>query len=236
MLEISNLVVKYGHAEAIKGISLKVEEGKIVTVLGSNGAGKSTLLKAVSGLQPAFKGSEIKFIGEDITTLPSEKIVARGISQVPEGRKIFAGLTVRENLRMGAYIRHDKIGIEEDIEKNYELFPRLKERYKQQAGTLSGGEQQMLAIARALMSRPKLLLLDEPSMGLAPVIVERIYENILKIRKQGITMMVVEQNANLALTISDYAYIIANGQIKLEGFTEELLKDKNLVSTYLGGN
>lgn len=234
MLEISNLVVKYGHAEAIKGISLKVESGKIVAVLGSNGAGKSTLLRAISGLQPASRESEIKLNGENIVGLPPDRIVSKGISQVPEGRKIFAGLTVKENLRVGAYLRHDKNGIEEDIEKYYELFPRLKERYKQQAGTLSGGEQQMLAIARALMSKPKLLLLDEPSMGLAPVIVERIYENILQIRNQGVTMMLVEQNANIALTISDYAYIIANGQIRLEGDTEELLKKENFVTSYLG--
>lgn len=234
MLEVQNLIVKYGRAEALKGISLKVESGKIVVILGSNGAGKSTLLKAISGLIPSAHGNEIKLNNEIISGLPPEKIVSRGISHVPEGRRIFSGLTVRENLRIGAYLRRDKKGIEEDIEKCYELFPRLKERFNQQAGTLSGGEQQMLAIGRAIMSKPKLLLLDEPSMGLAPVIVDHIYEIILNIRKQGVTMMVVEQNAHLALSISDYAYIIANGEVKLEGPAKEMIEKEDFITTCLG--
>ncbi|SMB92285.1 amino acid/amide ABC transporter ATP-binding protein 2, HAAT family [Thermanaeromonas toyohensis ToBE] len=234
MLEVNSLKVKYGRAEALKGVSLTVGQGKVVAVLGSNGAGKSTLLKAISGLVPVSKESSIRLNGEEISGLPPDKIVAKGISYVPEGRKIFPGLTVRENLRIGAYLRQDKKGIEEDMERCYELFPRLKERSNQRAGTLSGGEQQMLAISRALMSKPKLLLLDEPSMGLAPVLVERIYEKIAQIREQGVTMLLVEQNANLALTISDYVYVIANGEIKLQGAAKDFLRERDLVKAYLG--
>ena len=233
MLEISNLHVRYTKAEVIKGISLNVSFGKVVAVLGSNGAGKSTLLKCLSGLVVPVSGS-IKLADKEIAGLAPEKIVAAGIIHVPEGRRIFSSLTVQENLRMGAYLRRDKAGIEEDYEKCFALFPRLKERIRQQAGTLSGGEQQMLAIARGLMARPKVLLLDEPSMGLAPVIVDQIFEIISKIKEQGVTMILVEQNASLALAASDYAYILMTGEIRLSGNSAELAAKDDLIKSYLG--
>jgi branched-chain amino acid transport system ATP-binding protein len=234
MLEIKNLRVKYTKAEVLKGISLSVPEGTVVAVLGSNGAGKSTLLKSLSGLVPPLPGSSTKLAGREIAGLSPEKIVAAGVIHVPEGRRIFATLSVRENLRMGAYLRRDKQGIEADYEKCFTLFPRLRERIEQQAGTLSGGEQQMLAIARGLMATPKVLLLDEPSMGLAPVIVDQIFEIIAKIKQQGVTMILVEQNATLALSACDYAYIMMTGEIRLSGTAAELAAKDDLIKSYLG--
>ena len=203
-----------------------------MAVLGNNGAGKTTLLKAVSGLQRASKGSLIEFKGMDITSLKPQKIVGCGISHVPEGRQVFTKLTVRENLLMGAYLRKDKQGIEDDMAFCFELFPRLKGAMT--AGTLSGGEQQMLAIARAMMSRPEFLMLDEPSMGIAPVLVEKIYETILEIKKTGLTLMIVEQNANIALEICDYVYTLTNGVISNQGTRKELLADEEFLHAFLG--
>ena len=234
MLEVANLHVRYTKAEVLKGISLRVEAGSVVAVLGANGAGKSTLLKTLSGLVPARPGSSARFRGEEIVGLSPDRIVANGMVHVPEGRKVFATLTVRENLRMGAYLRHDKDGIEADYEKCFALFPRLKERLTQMAGTLSGGEQQMLAIARGLMASPKMLLLDEPSMGLAPVVVDQIFETIAKIKSQGVTMILVEQNAALALAASDYAYAMVTGEIRLSGTSAELASNDELLNSYLG--
>jgi branched-chain amino acid transport system ATP-binding protein len=234
MLEVKNLRVKYTRAEVLKGVSLTVAAGSVVAVLGSNGAGKSTLLKSLSGLVPPLAGSSTRFAGREIAGLSPEKIVAAGVIHVPEGRRVFATLSVRENLRMGAYLRRDKNGIEADYEKCFALFPRLKERIDQQAGTLSGGEQQMLAIARGLMATPKLLLLDEPSMGLAPVIVDQIYEIIAKIKSQGVTMILVEQNATLALSACDSAYIMVTGEIRLHGTAAELAAKDDLIKSYLG--
>jgi branched-chain amino acid transport system ATP-binding protein len=234
MLEIKNLHVKYTKAEVLKGVSLTVPENTVVAVLGSNGAGKSTLLKSLSGLVRPLPGGSTKLAGREIAGLSPEKIVAAGVIHVPEGRRIFATLSVRENLRMGAYLRRDKKGIEADYEKCFALFPRLKERIDQQAGTLSGGEQQMLAIARGLMANPKVLLLDEPSMGLAPVIVDQIYEIIAKIKKQGVTMILVEQNATLALSACDFAYIMMTGEIRLCGTAAELAAKDDLIKSYLG--
>jgi branched-chain amino acid transport system ATP-binding protein len=234
MLEIKNLRVKYTRAEVLKGISLTVPESTVVAVLGSNGAGKSTLLKSLSGLVRALPGSSTKLAGREIAGLSPEKIVAAGVIHVPEGRRIFGTLSVRENLRMGAYLRRDKNGIQADYEKCFALFPRLKERIEQQAGTLSGGEQQMLAIARGLMASPKVLLLDEPSMGLAPVIVDQIFEIIAKIKQQGVTMILVEQNATLALSACDFAYIMMTGEIRLSGTAAELAAKDDLIKSYLG--
>ena len=234
MLEIKNLRVKYTRAEVLKGISLTVPESTVVAVLGSNGAGKSTLLKSLSGLVRALPGSSTKLAGREIAGLSPEKIVAAGVIHVPEGRRIFGTLSVRENLRMGAYLRRDKNGIQVDYEKCFALFPRLKERIEQQAGTLSGGEQQMLAIARGLMASPKVLLLDEPSMGLAPVIVDQIFEIIAKIKQQGVTMILVEQNAPLALSACDFAYIMMTGEIRLSGTAAELAAKDDLIKSYLG--
>jgi branched-chain amino acid transport system ATP-binding protein len=234
MLEIRNLRVKYTKAEVLKGISLTVPERTVVAVLGSNGAGKSTLLKSLSGLVRALPGSSTKLAGREIAGLSPEKIVAAGVIHVPEGRRIFGTLSVRENLRMGAYLRRDKNGIQADYEKCFALFPRLKERIEQQAGTLSGGEQQMLAIARGLMASPKVLLLDEPSMGLAPVIVDQIFEIIAKIKQQGVTMILVEQNATLSLSACDFAYIMMTGEIRLSGTAAELAAKDDLIKSYLG--
>jgi branched-chain amino acid transport system ATP-binding protein len=234
MLEIKNLRVKYTKAEVLKGVSLTVPESTVVAVLGSNGAGKSTLLKSLSGLVRPLPGSSTKLAGREIAGLSPEKIVAAGVIHVPEGRRIFSTLSVRENLRMGAYLRRDKKGIEADYEKCFAFFPRLKERVEQQAGTLSGGEQQMLAIARGLMASPKVLLLDEPSMGLAPVIVDQIFEIIAKIKKQGVTMILVEQNAALALSACDFAYIMMTGEIRLSGTAAELTAKDDLIKSYLG--
>jgi branched-chain amino acid transport system ATP-binding protein len=235
MLEIKNLVVNYGAIVALHGISLSVPDGKIVTLIGANGAGKTTTLKTISGLLKP-KSGEILYGDKNIAGLPPHQIVARGISQAPEGRMIFANLTVLENLQLGAYLQKDKDIVRRELERVYVLFPRLKEREKQIAGTLSGGEQQMLAIGRALMSRPKLLLLDEPSLGLAPLLVKTIFEKIVEInREQGLTILLVEQNANLALEISHFGYVLETGKVVLQGDSKELRQNPRVKSAYLGG-
>ncbi len=231
ILSIKDLKVKYGGIEAVKGISFDVREGEIVTLIGANGAGKSSTLRTISGLvKPA--GGSISFKGEDITGMDPTEIVKRGITLVPEGRRIFADLTVLENLRIGAYLRHDSL--KEDIEWVYSLFPRLKERSWQAGGTLSGGEQQMLAVGRALMSRPKLIMMDEPSLGLAPIIVRGIFEIIREINKRGTTILLIEQNANMALQTADSGYVLETGRITLSGTGEELLKNEAVQAAYLG--
>jgi branched-chain amino acid transport system ATP-binding protein len=233
MLSINDLNVYYGGIHALKGISLEIKEGQIVTLIGSNGAGKTTTLKAISKLIKVKSGS-IKFNEHDLLKLPSEKIVGLGISHVPEGRKIFVRLNVEENLLMGAYLRKDKKEIKEELEYTYKLFPRLKERAKQMGGTLSGGEQQMLAIGRALMSKPKLLMLDEPSMGLAPIVVDEIFTAIKNLNKNGLTVLLIEQNANLALNVSDVGYVIETGEIIISGNAKDLLNDDRVRKAYLG--
>jgi branched-chain amino acid transport system ATP-binding protein len=235
MLEIENLEVGYGSIKALHGISLKVPQGSIVTLIGANGAGKSTTLRAISGLIKA-RGGVVKYDGEDITNLPAHKIVAKGLCHVPEGRMVFSNLTVEENLRMGAYLRNDKAGIAEDMEFGFQMFPRLKERIHQAAGTMSGGEQQMLAIARAIMSKPRCLMLDEPSLGIAPMLVRSIFEQIVAINKErGITILLVEQNANLALAISQHGYVLETGKVLLEDTSEALRKNPQVREAYLGG-
>jgi len=234
MLEIDNLQVHYGSIKAIRGISLKVPESSIVTLIGSNGAGKTSTLRAISGIIKTAGGT-IKYHGEEISNLNPEKIVKLGISQSPEGRLIFSNLSVEENLLMGAYTRKDKQGIKDDLEFVFSFFPRLKERIKQLGGTLSGGEQQMLAISRALMSKPKVLLLDEPSLGIAPLLVKTIFEKIVALNKStGITILLVEQNANLALSIANYGYVLETGEIILEGKADELAKNEEVRKAYLG--
>ena len=233
LLEVDNLFTAYGKIEALKGISLKVNEGEIVTLIGANGAGKSTTLKTISGQLTPRSGS-IRFEGEEIAGLRAHRVAAKRIVQVPEGRRIFGRMTVRENLDLGAYLRNDRDGIAEDFERVFELFPRLREREKQQGGTLSGGEQQMLAMGRALMANPKLIMLDEPSMGLAPVIVEQIFEIIGEINKLGVTVLLVEQNAHLALGIADRAYVLETGSITIEGTGKELLTNDEVRKAYLG--
>lgn len=232
ILEIRDLQVHYGGIEAVRGISLDVPEGEIVTLIGANGAGKSSTLRAIAGLVKPSAG-KISFLDEDITGMDSSLIVSKGITLVPEGRRIFPDMTVLENLKIGAYLRKDDLA--EDLNWVFDLFPRLKERSWQAGGTLSGGEQQMLAVARGLMSRPKILLLDEPSMGLAPIIVNQIYDLIREIRDSGITVLLVEQNARKALGICDYAYVLENGKINLSGSGEELLKSDAVRKAYLGG-
>lgn len=234
MLKIDNLNVFYGPIHALKGISLEVNEGEIVTLIGSNGAGKSTTLSAITGLVKASSGT-ITFNGKNITNLPPYKIVKMGISLSPEGREVFPALTVEENLTLGAYTRNNHNEIREIFERVYNLFPRLRERIKQAAGTLSGGEQQMLAIGRALMSKPKLLLLDEPSMGLAPNLVLLIFELIESISKQGTTILLIEQNANMALSIADRAYVLETGRIAFSGDAASLADDPRIRKAYLGG-
>lgn len=234
MLELSSVNVYYDAIHALKDLSIKVCEGEIVTLIGANGAGKSTTLKTISGLLKPRSGS-IKFKGKDVTAFTAPEIVKLGISHVPEGRRVFAQMTIMENLEMGAYIRRDKSEISKDYERIFTLFPRLKERKNQLAGTMSGGEQQMLAIGRALMSRPEILLLDEPSMGLAPLIVKDIFSIIKDINKAGTTILLVEQNANMALQISNRAYVIRNGVIEIEGKAEELLNNDEIKNAYLGG-
>jgi branched-chain amino acid transport system ATP-binding protein len=234
MLELKELNVFYGAINALKNISINIEEGEIITLIGANGAGKSTTLKAISGLEKP-KSGEIMFNKKEITSLNAPDIVRLGISHVPEGRRIFSKMSVMENLEMGAYIRNDKVEIKKDFEKIFSLFSRLQERIHQMAGTLSGGEQQMLAIGRALMARPKLLLLDEPSMGLAPIIVKEIFSIIKDINSAGTTVLLVEQNAHMALNVAHRAYIIRNGEIEIQGDAKELLKDENVKSAYLGG-
>lgn len=234
MLEVKDLVVTYGAIKALRGISFDVDAGEIISLIGSNGAGKTTTLHSVSNLIKKVSGS-ITFDGVDITSLPADKIVQMGLIQVPEGRRVFANMSVKENLEMGAYLRRDKENIKKDMEWCYELFPRLKERLSQLSGTLSGGEQQMLAMARALMSKPKLLLLDEPSMGLAPILVDEIFDIITKISSSGTTILLVEQNAYKALSIANRAYILETGQITKTGKASDLITDKAVISAYLGG-
>ena len=233
MIKIDNLVVAYGGIEALKGVSLEVPSGKIVTLVGANGAGKSTTLKSIVGLVKPKSGS-IDYEGTDLTKLNTELMVKKGIALVPEGRNVFSDLTVLENLKIGAYSRKDTAGIAEDLEKVYSLFPRLKERTWQAAGTLSGGEQQMLAIGRALMSRPKLIMMDEPSLGLAPIIVKELFGIIKKINEEGMTVLLIEQNANAALKIADVGYIMETGRITLSGSGKELLSNDEIKKAYLG--
>ncbi len=235
MLEIQNLEVAYGSIKALHGITLKVPAKSIVTLIGANGAGKSTTLRAISGLVKA-RGGSVVYDGQDITNLPAHAIVARGLCHVPEGRMVFANLTVDENLRMGAYLRNDKAGIAEDVDYCFQIFPRLKERITQPAGTMSGGEQQMLAIARALMSKPRCLMLDEPSLGIAPMLVRSIFEQIVTINKQrGITVLLVEQNANLALQVSQYGYVLETGRVLLHDASASLRTNPLVREAYLGG-
>ena len=234
LLEVKDLVVSYGAIKALKGISFDVEQGEIISLIGSNGAGKTTTLHSVSNLIKKVSGS-ITFDGADITNMPADKIVQMNLIQVPEGRRVFANMSVKENLEMGAYLRRDKDQIKKDLEWCYELFPRLKERLYQFSGTLSGGEQQMLAMARALMSKPKLLLLDEPSMGLAPILVDEIFDIITKINASGTTILLVEQNAYQALSIASRAYILETGEITKTGKASDLITDKAVISAYLGG-
>ncbi len=233
MLKIENLKVAYGGIEALKGISFEVPEGNIVTLIGANGAGKSTTLRSIMSLVKT-KSGKITLKGEDITDLSTTEIVSKGVTLVPEGRRVFPNLTVLENLKIGAYLRDDKDGIQEDIQHVYELFPRLEERSWQLAGTLSGGEQQMLAVGRALMSRPKIMMMDEPSLGLAPLVVRDIFGIIEKIREQGTTILLIEQNANLALRTADYGYVLETGNIVLSGKGYELLENEEVKAAYLG--
>ncbi|WP_407928350.1 ABC transporter ATP-binding protein [Caproiciproducens faecalis] len=234
MLSVKNLDVFYGSIHAIKNISFDVQEGEIVTLIGANGAGKTTTLHSISGLVKP-KNGEINFMGNDLRTTEPHKIIRLGLAQVPEGRRIFAKMTVLENLEMGAYIRNDGDKIEDDFEKLFERLPRLKERRKQIAGTLSGGEQQMLAIGRALMCNPKMLLLDEPSMGLSPLLVGEIFNIIQDVNKSGVTVLLVEQNAKKALEIANHAYVLETGTIAMEGDADELANDEKVRKAYLGG-
>jgi branched-chain amino acid transport system ATP-binding protein len=233
LLEIKNLSVFYDSIQALRGISLNVPKGSIVCLIGANGAGKSTVLRAISGIKRPTHG-EILFDSKPITSLPPHELVNRGIVQCPEGRGVFPNLTVEENLDLGAYVRHDPPGIKKDLDHVYSLFSRLKERHRQLAGTLSGGEQQMLAIGRALMARPQLLLLDEPSLGLAPQVIELIFDTIEKINKEGTTILLVEQNAQLALEVSHYAYVLETGNILLEGEAAKVLENPKVKAAYLG--
>ncbi|MEA2391322.1 MAG: branched-chain amino acid transport system ATP-binding protein [Solirubrobacteraceae bacterium] len=231
-LEIEDIHTFYGNIEALKGVSLQVEEGEIVTLIGSNGAGKSTTLRSISGLTPPRTGS-IKLGGQEIALMKPDAIVKQGISQAPEGRHCFQRMTVRENLELGAYLRRDS-NVPSDLERVYELFPRLKERERQKAGTMSGGEQQMLAIGRALMANPRLLLLDEPSMGIAPILVERIYEKIAEINESGVTILLVEQNANFALGVSKRGYVLETGRVSLSDSSASLRDNPEVQKAYLG--
>ena len=233
MLKIKDLHVSYGGIKALRGVDLEVPDGKIVTLIGANGAGKSTTLRTISGLVKAESGS-ITYDGKELLGLSINKILEQGIAQSPEGRRVFPNLTVLENLKIGAYLRKDRDGIEKDVRWIYELFPRLEERHWQPAGTLSGGEQQMLAVGRALMSRPKLLMMDEPSLGLAPLVVQGIFDIIRTINQQGVTVLLIEQNANMALKIADYAYVLETGNITKSGTGAELLADESIKEAYLG--
>ncbi len=233
MLSLENVSVSYGAIEALEDVSLHVEAGEVVTLIGANGAGKTTTLRTITGLLAPSEG-RVVFETEDISGHPTHKLVARGISMSPEGRGVFANLSVRENLQMGAYLKKNKREIAEDMERSFQMFPRLKERESQKAGTLSGGEQQMLAMARALMSRPRLLLLDEPSLGLAPLVVHTIFEAIEDIRSRGTTILLVEQNAHAALKHSDRAYVLETGRIVMEGASKDLAADPRIKEAYLG--
>jgi branched-chain amino acid transport system ATP-binding protein len=234
MLNVNGIDVFYGNIHALKGVSLEINEGEIVTLIGANGAGKSTLLKTLSGLLKPKSGS-IEYLGNSISGKAPQSIVKVGISHVPEGRRVFANMSVEENLELGAYLRKDKAGIRNDIQSVYELFPRLEERRKQLSGTLSGGEQQMLAMGRAIMAKPKLLLLDEPSMGLAPLMVKTIFQIIEKINQDGTTILLVEQNANMALSVADRAYVIETGKVVISGTAAELQASEEIKKAYLGG-
>ncbi len=233
MLKVENLNVHYGAIHALKGLSFEVNQGEIVTLIGANGAGKTTTLHTLSGLLKPTQGS-ITLNGEDLTAIKAHNIINMGMAQVPEGRRVFAQMTVQENLEMGAFLRNDAEGIQKDLDGVFEKFPRLKERRKQLAGTMSGGEQQMLAMARALMSKPDILLMDEPSMGLAPILVQEIFDTIVEVNNQGVTVLLVEQNANMALSIADRAYVLETGKIVLEGDAKELLDHDDVRKAYLG--
>ena len=233
LLEVKDLVVSYGGIEALKGISFSVDEGQIVTLIGANGAGKSTTLRAITGIVPVKSGT-ILYNGEDITGMDTQKVVERGIALVPEGRRVFANLTVLENLKIGAYLRKDTAQIQKDIEYIYKLFPRLEERSWQLAGTLSGGEQQMLAVGRAMMTRPRLIMMDEPSLGLAPLVVKDIFGIISRLSADGITILLIEQNANAALHAAHYGYVLETGMMTLSGTGEDLLSSKSIQEAYLG--
>ena len=233
LLKLHNLQISYGGIQAVKGIDLELWAGETVCLIGANGAGKTTTLNAIAGVQP-IAGGDILYAGDTINVLPAHKRLRRGVALVPEGRGIFTRLTVEENLRMGAYSRNDKAGIEADLERVYTMLPRIKERLPQVAGTLSGGEQQMVAIGRALLSRPKLLLLDEPSMGLAPLVVEKIFEVVQSVAKEGVTILLVEQNANLALEFAQRGYVMESGRITLTGSGDELLANPKVREAYLG--
>ena len=233
MLKVRDLVVAYGGIEALKGISLDVPDGKIVTLIGANGAGKSTLLCSILGLVKVKSGN-VEYNGDTLTGLNSQQIVSKGLTLVPEGRRVFPNLTVLENLRIGAYMRKDEDGIAADIKRIYEIFPRLEERNWQMAGTLSGGEQQMLALGRALMSRPKLMMMDEPSLGLAPLVIKEIFNIIRSINENGTTVLLVEQNANMALKVAHHAYVLETGRIMMEGSGKELLENEEIKEAYLG--
>jgi branched-chain amino acid transport system ATP-binding protein len=233
LLKVNDVHTFYGKIEALKGVSLEVKDGEIVTLIGANGAGKSTTLKTISG-QAHPRSGTIQYQGAEIGGVAPHTITSRGVIQVPEGRRIFARMTVMENLEMGAFLRKDKAAVQADLDRVFELFPRLKERVAQKGGTLSGGEQQMLAMARGMMADPKLLMLDEPSMGLAPVVVELIFENILKLHDAGITILLVEQNANMALAIADRGYVLETGEIKLTGTGKDLLENEDVRKAYLG--
>src|SRR5437763_17099887 len=233
LLELKALHVAYGGIQAVKGIDLTVAQGELVCLIGANGAGKTTTLKGITGLQPVKSGT-IRYADEDITGKPAFELVRKGLSMVPEGRGVFGALTIEENLAMGAYVRHDRAGIRDDIERVYTLFPRLQERRAQTAGTLSGGEQQMLAMARAMLSRPTLLLLDEPAMGLAPLMVQKVFETIRAVAAEGVTILLIEQNAKLALEVCDRGYVMESGEIALEGPARELLSNPKVREAYLG--
>lgn len=233
MLELQDVHTYYGNIHALKGVSITVRDGEIVTLIGANGAGKSTTIRTIAGLVPPRRG-DVRLNGDSILNVPAHEIVTRGVSQAPEGRRIFPRLTVMENLEMGAFTRHDTAGIQADLERVFVLFPRLKERVQQQAGTLSGGEQQMLAIGRALMARPRLLLLDEPSMGLAPILVEQIFETLAEINDQGTTVLLVEQNARMALAIADRGYVLQIGRIVVDDSAENLQRNEMVRKAYLG--
>jgi len=233
LLEVRKLAVAYGGIQAVKGIDLAVGEGELVCLIGANGAGKTTTLKGVCGLLPVRSGS-VHYAGDDVTGRPVFELVRSGLVMVPEGRGVFGALTIEENLAMGAYARHDRDGVRADVERVFGLFPRLRERRRQTAGTLSGGEQQMLAMARALMSRPRLLLLDEPSMGLAPLMVQKVFETIVAVSREGVTILLIEQNAKLALEVSHRGYVMESGEITLTGDAQSLLHDPKVRAAYLG--